>query len=79
MSKKLFVGNLPETSSEYELFQLFRPFNSLTAKVPLDSDGYPRGFGFVRVPDETALDAIRKMDGTKLEDRSLTVEEAAST
>lgn len=76
MSKKLFVGNLPDTTSERELYRLFRAFGSTTAKIPLDDKGYSRGFGFVRVDETRVTEAIRVMDGMEVEGRQLTVEEA---
>jgi RNA recognition motif-containing protein len=76
MSKKLFVGNLPDTTSERDLYFLFRNFGATTAKIPLDDKGYSRGFGFVRVDEAKVTDAIRIMDGMVVEGRQLTVEEA---
>ncbi len=79
MPKKIYVGNLPFTTDEQELEQLFGQHGSVSsAKVVTDRDtGRSRGFGFVEMDDDSAADnAIRALDGSELNGRSLRVNEA---
>jgi RNA recognition motif-containing protein len=56
----------------------YRKFSRLTARVITDRmTGRSRGFGFVEMSSQSeAEEAIQKMNGTDLEGRSLTVNEA---
>src|SRR5262245_45298116 len=79
MSKKLYVGNLPFSSTEDELRELFERHGSVdSVKVIMDRDtGRPRGFAFVEMSEASAATAaIRALDGTQLGGRALKVNEA---
>ena len=79
MSKKLYVGNLPFTSTEEELRELFGRHGSVdSVNVITDREtGRPRGFAFVEMSEPSAAsDAIRALDGTQLGGRALKVSEA---
>src|SRR5436305_2467676 len=79
MGKKLYVGNLPYTVTDSELQQMFEAHGSVTsAQVVMDRDtGRSKGFGFVEMgTDAEAQAAITAMNGTPLEGRPLTVNEA---
>jgi RNA recognition motif-containing protein len=79
MSKKLYVGNLPFTSTEEELRELFGRHGTVdSVSVITDREtGRPRGFAFVEMAEPSAAtDAIRALDGTQLGGRSLKVNEA---
>jgi RNA recognition motif-containing protein len=79
MSKKLYVGNLPFTSTEAELRALFARHGSVdSVNVIMDREtGRPRGFAFVEMTEPSAAtDAIKALDGTELGGRSLKVSEA---
>ena len=79
MSKKLYVGNLPFTSTEEELRALFGRHGSVdSVNVIMDREtGRPRGFRFVEMTEPTApADAIKALDGTQLGGRALKVNEA---
>jgi RNA recognition motif-containing protein len=79
LSKKLYVGNLPFTTSEEELRDLFGRHGSVgSVNVITDREtGRPRGFAFVEMDEASAADdAIRALDGTQLGGRSLKVNEA---
>ena len=78
MFKKIYVGNLPFTSTEEELRDLFARHGSVeSVKVIMDREtGRPRGFAFVEMDATGAADAIRALDGTDLGGRSLRVNEA---
>jgi cold-inducible RNA-binding protein len=76
---KIYVGNLPFSTNEDELSDVFGEFGEVTS-VALISDrdtGRPRGFGFVEMAsDDDARKAISELDGTDLGGRQLKVNEA---
>lgn len=74
----LYVGNLPWTISEEELTQIFEPHAKvLSARIIKDKmSGRSRGFGFVDVDDKDVEKAVKSVNGTKLKDRDLVVNEA---
>jgi RNA recognition motif-containing protein len=76
--KKLYVGNLPFSTTEAELRDLFGRHGSVeSVKVITDREtGRPRGFAFVEMDATAAGDAIRSLDGTDLGGRTLRVNEA---
>jgi RNA recognition motif-containing protein len=77
--KKLFVGSLSFNTTESELDAAFNRFGKITeAKVITDRmTGRSRGFGFVTFEtDEAAQAAMSEMDGTTLDGRTITVNEA---
>jgi RNA recognition motif-containing protein len=79
LGKKIYVGNLPFTSSEDELRALFTRHGSVdSVSVVTDREtGRPRGFAFVEMSDaNAAADAIKALDGTQLGGRALRVNEA---
>ncbi len=79
MSKKLYVGNLPFSSTEPELRELFERHGSVeSVNVITDREtGRPRGFAFVEMSEASAAsDAIKALDGTQLGGRALRVNEA---
>ena len=79
MTKKLYVGNIPFTSTEEELRELFGRHGDVE-RVSVITDretGRPRGFAFVEFADASAATAaIRALDGTQLGGRALRVNEA---
>ncbi|MDE5681548.1 MAG: RNA-binding protein [Mailhella sp.] len=78
MAKSIYVGNLPWSTSEEQLKQLFEQFGSvLSAKLIHDRDtGKPKGFGFVEMEDEEALKAIEALNVSEYGGRTLKVNEA---
>ena len=79
MSNKIYVGNLPFTSTEAELKDAFERFGAIeSVSVITDRDsGRPRGFAFVVMEEASAAsDAIRALDGSDLGGRTLKVSEA---
>jgi RNA recognition motif-containing protein len=79
MSKKIYVGNLPFSSTEEELRSLFAKHGSVdSVSVVMDREtGRPRGFAFVEMSEPSAAaDAIKALDGTQLGGRALRVNEA---
>lgn len=79
LSKKIYVGNLPFTSTEADLKDVFGRHGSVeSVSVITDREtGRPRGFAFVEMEDTNAAqDAIRALDGTDLGGRNIKVNEA---
>ena len=79
MSKKIYIGNLPFSSTEDELRTVFERHGRVeSVNVIMDRDsGRPRGFAFVEMDEASAADdAIRALDGSELGGRSLRVNEA---
>jgi RNA recognition motif-containing protein len=79
MSKKLYVGALPYSTGDKELESLFATSGAVqSAKVIVDLySGRSKGFGFVEMTtEEDAKKAIRELNGTSLEGRTITVSEA---
>ncbi|HEU4427149.1 MAG TPA: RNA-binding protein [Myxococcota bacterium] len=79
MSKKIYVGNLPFTSTEDELRTLFARHGAVdSVAVVMDREtGRARGFAFVEMADASAAaDAIKALDGSQLGGRALRVNEA---
>ena len=78
-SNKLYVGGLPYSVTDDKLQEIFSPHGTVeSARVITDRmTGRSRGFGFVEMSSQSeAEEAIQKMNGTDLEGRSLTVNEA---
>jgi len=79
MSKKLFVGGLSWGTTDDTLRQGFERFGAVVeAKVVTDRDtGRSRGFGFVQFQDDAHADeAVKEMDGSTFESRTINVSEA---
>ena len=78
MTKKLYVGNLSFQTTEDELSNLFEQAGQVeSVRIITDRDtGRSRGFGFVEMGDEDAEKAINQYNGTDLDGRALTVNEA---
>ncbi len=76
---KIYVGNLSFRTTQQELEDLFTNYGSVQeAAVVTDREtGRSRGFGFVTMPeDNEANAAIEALNGTEIEGRTLTVNEA---
>ncbi|MFZ0428939.1 MAG: RNA-binding protein [Acidobacteriota bacterium] len=78
-SRKLYVGGLPYSISDKQLEEMFASYGTVeSARVITDRmTGRSKGFGFVEMSSqEEAQAAIDKVNGTSVEGRSLTVNEA---
>jgi len=79
MGRKLYVGNLPYTTVEQDLQELFErvgPVESVTVMRDM-ATGRARGFAFVEMAsDEDAQNAISQLNNYALGGRNLTVNEA---
>ena len=78
MSKRIYVGNLPFSTTDEELEQIFAQHGAVaSARVITDREtGRSRGFGFVEMDADAADQAIQALDGTDLGGRPLRVNEA---
>jgi RNA recognition motif-containing protein len=79
VATKLFVGSLPWAIDDQGLEDLFKNFgNVASAKVIIDREsGRSKGFGFVEFDDDNAAqDAIKQLNGTDVQGRSIVVNEA---
>ncbi len=79
MGSKIYVGGLPFSATDSQLNDLFAPHGTVTsAHVITDrSTGQGRGFGFVEMcTEQEAKAAIGALNGTQMDGRTLTVNEA---
>ena len=79
MGKKIYVGNLPFTTTNESLADIFSRFGKVdSSKIITDRDtGRSKGFGFVEMTDSQEADtAIAQLHGSDMGGRSLTVNEA---
>ncbi len=75
----IYVGNLSRETTEDELRQAFESFGEVTS-VNIIKDRYSgesRGFAFVEMASKSeAQTAINELNGTQLDERTLSVNEA---
>ena len=79
MGKRIYVGNLPWSMTSATLEGLFSSHGTVTsAEVISDREtGRSRGFGFVEMDsDEAVQQAIEALNGSEMDGRPLTVNEA---
>lgn len=79
MGRKLYVGNLPFSTDETQLQDLFATAGAVdTVSVVRDREtGRARGFAFVEMAsDADAQQAINTLNNHQLDGRALTVNEA---
>ena len=78
MVKNIYVGNLPFSTNEIEIRELFEQHGEVHS-VNLITDRYTgrlRGFGFVEMEEEDANKAIEALNDTDFGGRNLRVNEA---
>jgi RNA recognition motif-containing protein len=79
MNNKLYVGGLPYSVTDGQLEEVFAAHGAVeSARVIADKfTGQSRGFGFVEMGSgEEAQKAIDALNGSQLDGRTLTVNEA---
>ena len=78
MSKKIYVGNLSYQTTEADLTTLFEQAGEVeSVSIITDRDtGRSKGFAFVEMSNEDAEKAIAQFNGTEVNGRALTVNEA---
>jgi len=73
--KKLFVGNLPPTTNEIEVTELFTQFGKVRS-IKLATDVFSnkcKGFGFIEMEGHEARAAIAGLNGKDFSGKSLRV------
>ena len=78
LAKKLYVGNLPFSTTEDEVRELFEEFGTIESLAMInDRDtGRFRGFCFIEMEADAADEAISALNGSSFSGRNLTVNEA---
>src|SRR5437867_10332956 len=78
MSKKLYVGNLSFQTTEISITETFTQCGTVeSVQIITDRDtGRSKGFGFVVMDQEGADKAIAGLNGSQVDGRALTVNEA---
>ncbi|HET8675369.1 MAG TPA: RNA-binding protein [Blastocatellia bacterium] len=78
MNKRIYVGNLSYQTTENDLTNLFEQAGQVeSVNIITDRDtGRSKGFGFVEMSAEDADKAIAQLNGTEVDGRALTVNEA---
>ncbi len=78
MSKTLYVGNLPWSTTEEELKNIFASHGTVySARIISDRNtGRSKGFGFVEVDESEAEKMISALNNTEIKGRRIIVNEA---
>ena len=78
MTKRIYVGNLSYQTTENDLTTLFEQAGQVdSVNIITDRDtGRSKGFAFVEMAADEAEKAIAQFNGTELNGRALTVNEA---
>lgn len=78
MSKTLYVGNLPWSTTEEELKNIFASYGTVySARIISDRNtGRSKGFGFVEVDESEAEKMISALNNTEVKGRRIIVNEA---
>lgn len=78
MSKTLYVGNLPWSTTESILADTFQAHGNVhSSRIITDKEtGRSRGFGFVEVDDDDAEKIVNAMNSTDFGGRQIVVNEA---
>lgn len=76
--RTLYVGNLPWATTAEDLDKVFGAYGEvLSSRIITDRQtGRSRGFGFVEVKETDAEAMINALNGTELDGRVITVNEA---
>ena len=73
---KLYVGNLPYTTTQDQLKEMFSEAGEVVEAVVISDkfSGRSKGFGFVTMKDEAAAQkAVETMDGKEMDGRAIKV------
>jgi RNA recognition motif-containing protein len=78
LTKKLYIGNLPFSTTEADLREAFEQHGTVESiNVITDREtGRPRGFAFIEMDDAGATAARGALDGKDLGGRNIRVDEA---
>ncbi len=78
LSKKIYVGNLSFDATEAQVSELFAQYGRVDSITMINdrNSGRFRGFGFVEMEESAANAAIKALNDTELDGRTLRVNEA---
>nr|WP_092068658.1 RNA-binding protein [Dendrosporobacter quercicolus]NSL47179.1 RNA-binding protein [Dendrosporobacter quercicolus DSM 1736]SDL79418.1 RNA recognition motif. (a.k.a. RRM, RBD, or RNP domain) [Dendrosporobacter quercicolus] len=78
MAKTLYVGNLPWSTTDTALTEVFSSHGAvISSRIITDKEtGRSRGFGFVEVEDEDADKMVEALHGSEFGGRQIVVNEA---
>ena len=78
LSKNIYVGNLPWSTTDSDLRNLFSQHGEVSSAHVIEDreTGRSRGFGFVEMDEEGARKAIQALNGADMQGRALKVNEA---
>lgn len=79
--RSVFVGNIPYEATEEKLKDIFSEVGQVVSfKLVFDREtGKPKGYGFCEYKDqETALSAMRNLNGVEIAGRTLRVDNACT-
>jgi RNA recognition motif-containing protein len=79
MGRKIYVGNLPFSTTEPQLIEIFEQIGQVqSVRIITDNgSGRSKGFGFIEMASEMDVPkAIERFHGAEFEGRPLTVSEA---
>jgi RNA recognition motif-containing protein len=79
MAKKIYVGNLPWSTTSATLETLFSAHGTVSSSEVISDreTGRSRGFGFVEMDSDDACQrAIQALNGVEVDGRAITVNEA---
>jgi RNA recognition motif-containing protein len=78
LSKKIYVGNLSFDATEEQVSAMFAEYGKVDSIAMINdrNTGRFRGFGFVEMEDSAANAAIKALNETDLDGRTLRINEA---
>ena len=79
--KKIYVGNLPWSTTDEDLKELFSTYGTVESSAVVNDreTGRSRGFGFVEMPSNAEADqAIKALNGNRIEGNHIKVRPADS-
>ena len=79
MEKRIYVGNLPFSTTQEDLKNLFVQYGNIEEATVITNkfSGRSKGFGFVTFSDESSVEkAISEMNKKNIEGREIIVKEA---
>jgi RNA recognition motif-containing protein len=74
----IYVGNLPFSITEEKMREIFEAFGEIESiKLITDREtGRPRGFGFVEMDNSAADEAIKTLNNTEIDGRTIKVNQS---
>ena len=78
MAKRLFIGNLPYSTTQADLEQLFATVGTVTSMTLITDkfSGQSKGFAFAEMSSDEEFENALKLNGSELNGRQIVVNEA---